>query len=69
MKPDTFGGVDPATPAARSDLSLRSWISVLQPNGSYDLNRHGFVRSMSRKGNCWDNADAESSRNCRNAEP
>lgn len=24
------------------------------------LNRHGFVQSMSRKGNCWDNAVAES---------
>ncbi len=24
------------------------------------LNKHGFVQSMSRKGNCWDNAVAES---------
>ena len=24
------------------------------------LNRHGFVRSMSRKANCWDNAPSES---------
>ncbi len=25
-----------------------------------ELNKHGFIQSMSRKGNCWDNAVAES---------